>query len=186
MKRTLALVFATVLALTLGLCACSGETNPTNATQSSKSVTESTYVNIDGIYVDDSYKDKKSDALKLLYVFYTVHTSDENIKAYSKDMKMIIGSNEYSSDHYKGVCNYMPSFYYSDYIETVYVGNELKVVDVFKIPEGDLAEGKEVSLEATRYPALNELKLNTSDIKHCASATDIAKEVDPEGLAAAQ
>lgn len=188
MKKTLLLAFATVFALafTLCLCACSSKASSTTEAQSSKSVTESTYVNIDGIYVDDSYKDEKSDDLKLLYVFYTVHTSDKNINAYSKQMKMTIGSNEYESEHYKNACDNMPSFYYSDYIKTVYVGNELKVVDTFEIPEGDLTEGKEISLEATRYPDLDKLKLNTSDIKHCANAADIAKEVDQEGFAAAQ
>ena len=193
MRKILTVLIATAMALSLCACSSTAKENADNSSASASTSTnsassvklESTYVDIDGIYVDDSYKDKKSDALKLVYVFYTVHTSDKNIEAYSKDLKMAIGSNEYTSSHYGKACQYMPNYYYSNYIKKVYVGEEFKVVDTFAVPEGDLTEGKEIVLSATRYPDLETITLSTSDIKHSSSQENIATDIDPEGFALA-
>ena len=147
---------------------------------------------IDGIYVNDGYVDKDSDSLKMVYVFYTVNAKDSNLEAYSKSMEMSIkgekATNEYSSEHYKGACDLMPSYYYSEFIEELYIGNSLKVVDVFEIPEGDLTSGKEVTFSATRtrIPDIDQIKVTTDDFIHCASADEIAQKVDSEGYAEEQ
>ena len=95
-------------------------------------------------------------------------------------------TNEYKPQHYANACDFMPSYYYSDFIENVYVGNFLKVVDVFEVPEGDLMSGKEATFSAARMSDISEIKVVTDDLIHCASADEIAQKADPEGYAEAQ
>ena len=147
-------------------------------------VTETDYVSIDGIYVDTSYSDSDNASLKMVYVFYTAKTNAENIKISSKSSKIKFdGANEYTSEKYGGVCKYMGSYYYSDYLEEVYVGTELKVVSTFKVPEGELAAGRSISLEPYGIPDAEKLMMATDSIVSCSSEEEIAQAVDPEGYA---
>lgn len=147
-------------------------------------VTSTNYMNIDGIYVDTSYQDSDNDKLKLVYLFYTVSTNNENLAVASTTAKMTInGVNTYTAALYNKSCTYMSSYYYSQYLETVYVGDSLKVVETFKIPEGDLAEGRTLTLSKTEIPEIDQIQMTTDDIVFCDSAEEIAQLVDPDGYA---
>lgn len=138
---------------------------------------------VTGLYVNDSYIDDESDQLKLVYLFYTVKATDKNLKAFSKSTDMKIGENVYTSEHNPGARSYASSFYYSDFIEDVYVGSELKVLETFEVPVGDLEVGKEITLRNDRTPGIDNLKLSTDSIVHLDSAEAIAQNADPEGYA---
>lgn len=186
---------AAAVMLALGLVGCSGgnqseqKANPQpqeqQEQQEPQSVTKTDYMNIDGIYVDNSFVDKDGSPLKMVYLFYTVSTNDQNLQAYSKDMEMTVGGvNTYTSAHYASACTYMDSYYYSDFIEDVYAGSELKVVDTFKVPEADLSAGKSISFSAFRIPDIDQIEMSTDDIVFCDSVEEIAQTADPEGYAA--
>lgn len=146
------------------------------------SITETDYMSIDGIFVDESFVDDESDSLRMVYLFYSATTPGENLRVDSKSAKLTIGEvNTYDSEHYPGVCRYMSSYYYSDYLEDIYVGDSLKVVETFKIPAGDLTEGKALTLEKHQIPDTEKIKLSTDDIVFCESVEAIAEMVDPEG-----
>lgn len=138
---------------------------------------------VTGLYVNDSYIDDESNQLKLVYLFYTVKATDKNLKAFSKSTDMKIGENVYTSEHNPGARSYASSFYYSDFIEDVYVGSELKVLETFEVPVGDLEVGKEITLHNDRTPGIDNLKLSTDSIVHLDSAEAIAQNADPEGYA---
>lgn len=190
------LVMATCVFMLFSLCACSSENtddkstkketkNSETVTTEPEKVTETDYVNIDGIYVDSSYKDEENESLKMVYVFYTVTAPEKNISLSSISMSMKINDvNTYSSENYPGVCTYMNSYYYSSYVEEIYVGSSLKAVSTFKIPEGDLTEGKTITLSNSFIPDINDIKLSTDDIISCDGVKKIAKAVDPEGFKA--
>lgn len=173
MKKVLALVLT--LAMVFSLCACGG---------APRTVSSTDYMNIDGIYVDNSYKDKDSDALKLLYVCYTVFAKDKNLEVSSKTTKVTIDdANTYDSYRTTDACKYMGNYYYSDYLEDVYIGDGLKVVETFKVPEADLAPGKTITLNNSRIPEIDKIVLATDDIVFCDNAEEVAKAVDPDGYA---
>lgn len=69
----------------------------------------------------------------------------------------INGANSYDSDHFANAASaheYMPGYLYTSYITDVYVGSSVNVMATFKIPEGDLAPGRTITLEDTQIPAL--------------------------------
>jgi len=105
------------------------------------------YVNIDGIYINDSYENKNHEGKKLVYVFATVHTSKENLSFSSVGSVIKINDvNEYISDHYHKTCLNAPNYYYGAYIKDVNVGDEFKIVYTFMIPEGELAPDRVVTI----------------------------------------
>lgn len=78
---------------------------------------------------------------------------------------------------------YMPIYLYSGYINDVYVGTSVKVVATFEVPEGDLAEGRTITLADTQIPTVEELHFTTDMIQHFDSAEAMAQAVDAEGYA---
>lgn len=147
-----------------------------------ESVTSTDYMTIDGIYVDESYVDDDSESIRMVYLFYTLTTPDENLKVDSKSAKLTVNeTNTYESQHYAGVCAYMSSYYYSDYLTDVYVGDTVKVVETFKIPVGDLEAGKTLSISKSQVPDTDKISLKTDDIQFCESPEAIAQLVDPTG-----
>lgn len=145
-------------------------------------ISETSYMRINGLFVDESYVDKDNENKTLLYVCYSTFTPDQNLRVDSKDSELTVnGINIYTSEHYGGSCRYLGSYYYSDYLEDVYVGDEIKVVETFKVPKGELEPGRELSFENSQIPDSDKIRLNTDDILHCDSVKTIAKIVDPEG-----
>lgn len=149
-----------------------------------ENVTATDYMTIDGVFVDESYVDDDSDSIRMVYLFYTLTTPDENLRVDSKSVKMTFnGVNSYESSHYSGTCTYMPNYYYSDYLEDVYVGDSLKVVETLKIPVGELTEGNTITLTKSQVPDIEQITFSTDDIQFCDSPESIAAMVDPDGYA---
>lgn len=188
MKRWLALLL--VLVLCFSLCACGGsKADADDADEEEddapKSVLKTDTVSIDLLAVDDSYRDKDESPIRMVYVFYTLTPQDENMRISTNTHHMKINdANDYGAEHFPGATDMVPSYYNGDYIKDVYVGSEMKVCATFKVPEGDLAAGKSVSLSYDEVPDLAELKFTTDDFKHFDSMEALAAEADPEGLAA--
>ena len=171
-----------------GLLSCEGKgteavSEQTQEETKPEEVAKTDNMEVAGLYVNDSYTSNKSDQLKLVYLFYTVRATDKNLQAYSKSTDMKIGENTYTSEHHPGARSYASSFYYSDFIEDVYIGNEFKVLETFEVPMGDLEAGKEITLHNSRTPGIDDLRLSTDSIKHLDSAEAIAQDADPEGYA---
>ena len=139
---------------------------------------------VDGLFVDESYVDKDNDSLTMVYLFYTVFTNDENLEVDSVNSELTInGTNTYTSEHYNKSCAYMESYYYSDYLKDVYVGDSVKVVETFKIPKGDLTEGRTIAFSSNNIPGSDKISFLTDDIVVCDSAEKIARIIDPDGYA---
>lgn len=77
----------------------------------------------------------------------------------------------------------MPNYYSSDYIEDVYVGQTLKMVSVFKVPEGEFKTGVFFSVHPYGIPAEEKLVINTDDVKYFDSVEELAQTADPDGYA---
>ena len=178
------------LAGTLGMAGCGSEapsTTEPDAPEEPSTVTETDVVTINGLYVNDGYVNEDNDQLMLLYLLYTVHPVEENLEISSNITTLTINDkNDYSSERRAGACKYMGSYYYSDFIEDVYMGTELKVAETFEIPAADLEAGRTITLENYHIEDFDELLLSTDAIIHCESAEQIAQEADPDGYAEAQ
>ena len=188
MKKLVALFL--ILTLSLSCFACGNSTSDKEEStkkekeenaKEEKTVMKNDYIDIAGICVNDSYQDEDGSPLKMVYLFYTLNANDSNLEIDSTYTKLTIGGkNTYESAHYPGTCKYASNYYYSSYIEDVYTGTSLKVVATFKIPEGDLAAGKSITLSDSQIPNLEDIRFATDDIQHFNSDEDIVKTFDPE------
>lgn len=153
----------------------------------SSSVTQTDYVTVNGVYVDDEWRDSDNDSLRMVYVFYTVESPSENLRISSNGLKLNVdGANDYHSTKVTRAGAPFGSYYYDAVIKDVYVGDKLQVLSTFEVPEAELEEGKTLTLESSDIPTIDEIKIPTNDIVSCSSATEIAEKVDPEGYAAEQ
>lgn len=186
MKKFIAIGLVLVSLLTLGACGSSSskdrkEDSPAASSDSASMSNENTTV--EGVYVDSSYADDDNSSLKMVYVFLTVNATDKNLEVDSGYTSLTINdSNSYDSVFYKGACDYMPSYYYSSYIEDVYVGNNIKLALTFKIPEGDLSGGKSIEIEDSSIP-FDGIAFTTDDLVFCDNPEKIGEQADPEGYA---
>lgn len=177
MKKITALILALMMVLSLVACGGGG---------SAKSVMSSKTVNIDAVCVDDSYRDDNESPLRMVYVFMTVTPADENMKSGSTTLSMTIGeSNSYDAENYPSANKYADSYYYSSYLEDIYVGTAFKLVSTILVPEGDLAAGKTVTLSSSSIDGLDDIHFSTDDIQHFNSDEEVTKAADPDGYAAA-
>lgn len=186
------------VAVALGMAACGGQRAQGNkpaeqdaieqeAPEKASIVTETNTATIDGLYVNEGYVNEENNQLKLLYLFYTLHPEDENLEISSVGTKLTINDkNAYDSERHIGSCKYMAGYYYSDFIEDVYMGGTLKIVETFEVPAADLESGRTITLENPHVEDFDEILLSTEDITHCESAEEIAKTADPDGYAKAQ
>lgn len=150
-----------------------------------EAVTETAHCTLEGVYLDDSYVDKDNSSLKLVYVCYRVQTQDQNLRVSSNLSELSFDSgNTYKSSHYPNSgTDDMPNYYSSDYLEDVYVGQSLKMVSVFKVPEGEFKTGEFFSVHPDGIPDEEKLVINTDDIQHFDSAEELAQAADPDGYA---
>lgn len=147
-------------------------------------VTSTDYMTIDGIFVDESYEVSSSSNLRLVYVFYTLSTSDQNLRVDSRSAKLTFnGINTYEPILFKSNCAYMHSYYYSNNLKNIYVGESLKVVETFQVPVAELAEGNTITMEKSQVPDTEQIKLTTDEIQFLPSPEAIAEIIDPEGYA---
>ena len=194
-------------ALALSLSACGGGNTPpadsgnaasnegtagpdTSATPEAEepetlaSVTTTDYMTIDGICVDDSYQDEDGSPLKMVYLLYTLTAPEENLQIDSTYTTLTINdANSYESEHDPSApaIRYMPNYYYSSYIEAVYMGTSLQVAATFLIPEADLAPGRSITLSDSQIPDVDKIRLSTDDIEHFGSSKELAQAMDPDG-----
>lgn len=180
MKKKRIFVMLAALIMCISLSACGGGSEESGGDASSD------YVAIDSVCIDDSYVNEDDENLKLVYLFYTVSTEDQNLEVSSAATTLTVdGTNSYVSERVIGACDYASSYYFSDYIEDVNVGESLKVAETFKIPAGDLEAGKTITLSNSHIPDIDKIELVTDDIAHYESAEAIAQAVDPDGYEAA-
>lgn len=113
----------------------------------SLSVMKTDYMTIDGVYLDDSYVDEGNPNNRMLYAFFTFTTPDANYGISSKSANLVVqGVNSYSAEIYRGTGQYASSYHYDGSITDVNVGSQTRVVMTFKVPEGEFAEGREITL----------------------------------------
>ena len=160
------------------LTACSSNNSEKNKKENniSNSKMSNDIITIDGIYLNNEYTD--DDSLKQIVLFYTLKAGEENIDISSAQFKLKINKNEYSAINDIETPN-LTQYYYSNIIEKVYVGKSLKVAEVFKVPEGDLVSGKEITLSDFDNYAKG-IKMSTDDIKKMDNLTSISLDVDKE------
>ena len=121
MKKIICIFLSFALVLSLAAC-------------SSKSVMSTETISVDSVCVDDDYRDSDNSSLRLVYVFMTIGPVKENLQVSSQYVKMRIGeSNVYSSQLYP-VNKYADNYYYSRYLEDVYISEQLKFVATFAVP----------------------------------------------------
>lgn len=145
-------------------------------------VTETDYMTIEGMYVDNSYSASDNNNVRFLYIFYTAHTDAENLQVDSKSMNITINDvNTYEAVRSSSQVQYMKSYYNSAYLEDVNVGDSVKFVETFEVPKGDLEKGRSITIEKDQIPDCEKLKLSTDDIVFCKSPIAIARKADPKG-----
>lgn len=143
-----------------------------------KSVMETDTIKINGIYVDESFEDEN---LSLVYMFYTVNSNDTNISVSSKDITLLINDkNEYSATNSKDFIPYYTKYYYSDFLETLYVGSKLDICATFKVAKGDLVDGRSVKLKDYDIKDISNIKFTTNDIKKMENIEKISEDLDKE------
>ncbi len=185
LKKFTALLLALVMCLSL--CACGGDSGE-KKDEESGSTASSGAISVDGVYVDDSYRDAEGSSLRLVYLLYTVNAGSENLRNAATSVSIIInGANTYTGDVQKtaSVAKYIRNYECSRYVKDIYVGESMKFVAMYEIPEGDLAAGNAVTFSASDITDWTSITLSTDDFKHCESGEALAKAADPEGYAAA-
>ena len=194
MKKKLVMII-TLICLVLMLVACSG-TTPSEKPEGDEGKTETEsesiehenekktdYVSIDGVYVNDAYVSEDNPTLKMVYVFYDVHTDDVNLKVSSvADLKS--AANTYQFEGYpsnKVGQNYMSNYHYGRTIVDVYSGENAKFLSTFRVPENDISEDSTLHIVNSDVPDIETIEITGDSIKHCKSYKEIAKAVDPKG-----
>lgn len=148
---------------------------------------ETDEVKIEGLYVDEAYKDKDSSSNKLVYMFYTIKSPKSNLSVDSKGTVMTIdGGNTYTSERYHAnpakVHEYTSSYYFSDYLKNVNVGESLKIMESFLIPAAELEKGKQITFSSTEFEATEaEITMDTDSIVFCKTPEGVAKKADKKG-----
>ncbi len=192
MKKILALVLAIVMLISFAGCGSSGENETPEVYEPAieepeieepQYVTETDNFKLDGMAVDNSYRDEDNSPIRLVYLFYTVTATDTNLKVSSVYNDLTInGLNTYESKLDVGG-DFIRGYHYDDTILDIYIGESKKVVSVFRIPEGDLAPGREVTFYDDDIPGVENIKFLTDEIRYFESDEELAKGMDPEGYA---
>lgn len=207
MKKALSLLL--VLIMCLSLCACGSkaisqetippdtalpQANEMETAVSAEDETEPTallanketaHCRLEGIYVDNSYADGDNTSLKMVYVFYTAFTNDQNLSICSKYSELGFESgNSYSSEyHSKSCCDYIPNYYASNYLEDIYIGESLKVVSTFLVPYAEFERDGLITVQPYGIPYEERLAFSSEDVQFFESADSLAQAIDPEGYA---
>lgn len=169
-KKLLGIVLAIML---IGLTGCG---NGKEQTAKNELVLESTHLKVDGIYVDESYKDEN---LALVYLFYTVNADDENIELASSSIKIKINDkNYYDSTVEKDFTPIYTNYYYGTIVKKIYVGKSYKMCSTFKIARGELADSKTITLDNYNISDINKIKFKTDDIKKMENMAKISEDLD--------
>lgn len=141
------------------------------------------HIQIDGLFVNESYHDKNHESMTQLVLCYTLKPTGKNIQAVGNNTTLTFeGGNSYQAGHIPKSCLYLGSYYYgSSYLKTVYYGEELKMVDTFAVPKAELAGGRAFTLKNRYVDGMEMFELNTDMVVSCKDMRDIAMRIDPEG-----
>lgn len=140
------------------------------------------YMNIDGMFTDESYVDEESSSLTVLYLFYTVTTNDQNLQIFGGSTDLTInGANTYDRTRLMNTGIYFGNYYYTNYGHDVYMGDEVRILETFRIPKADLAPGRTITLSNDDIPETDQIRLVTDDIIPLNGPRMISKVIDPEG-----
>lgn len=147
-----------------------------------KETLETDGLKIEGVYVNEGYKTKKESSKRLVYVLYEVSSTGTNLKIDAKSLSITFDDkNTYNSARSQSNTKYMPSYYESAYLKEVNVGESLKVVETFEIPEAELTPGKIVTFEKSQIEQFKNLSVRTDSFIKCKDAKEVAKQADPKG-----
>ena len=145
-------------------------------------VTETDYMTIEGLYVDDSYSTEDNENIRFLYVCYTAHTKAENLSIDCKSMNLTVNdTNTYKAARSKKETRYMRNYYNGAYLKKVNIGDEVKFVETFEIPRAELDPGRSIRISKSQIPDSDKIRLRTDDIVFLDSPEKVAETVDPEG-----
>ena len=108
MKKVVAILL--MVMMMAALCACASKPEQPEVSEEPEvvetpapdpeKVTETDYMTVEGIYVDESYVDEDKAALKMVYLIYTVQTNAENLSVSSTGLEMTVGGlNAYTFEH---------------------------------------------------------------------------------------
>ncbi len=140
------------------------------------------YMNIDGMFTDESYVAEESSSLTVLYLFYTVTTNDQNLQIFGGSTDLTInGANTYDRTRLNNIGIYFGNYYYTNYGHDVYMGDEVRILETFRIPKADLAPGRTITLSNDYIPETDQIRLVTDDIIPLNGPRMISKVIDPEG-----
>ena len=178
MKKKL---FAIALALTMvfAFTACGGGGGDGGASNA----LEAENVTIEGVYVNDAYVDDDNPSLKMVYVFYDVHTDGENMKL-SSYSELRTDANTYEFEKYltaQSGCYYMSDYHYGKTLKEVYTGESGKFLSTFRVPEGDIPGDGVIHVSNANVPAMETIDIKADNIKHCNGFEEIAQAADPDG-----
>ena len=148
-------------------------------------VTQTDYVKIEGIYVDNSYLNIQN--MRLVYVFTDMFTNAENLEVHSGGSELIINdTNSYTSWAYDEKAKSIDSYYYALELTPLYIGNSKKVLLTFLVPPAELEANRSITMKLDGIPDTDKIKMSTNDIIFCSSEDEIAQKADPEGYAKLQ
>ena len=112
------------------------------------------------VFVDDD-----NPSLKLVYVFYDVHTDDTNLKISSvSDLKS--SSNTYTFEglvNNKAGQNYMSSYHYGRTLVDIYSGESAKFLSTFKVPENDIPGDGSLHIVNADIPDMETIEIKSSN-----------------------
>lgn len=172
MKRKLCFLIIAVMCISLVAC-----------TSSTKDVLTSGDVTIEGVYVNDGYRDSDGSSRRALYLFFNLNPT-QNYNVDSKMDIIIDEINTYSAETLKGnLLEYAPNYYYSTWLEDVYVGEPMKLAATFLVPEADLIAGKKITIQDDDLFGIEKIVVYTDSIIHVTSDEEVCTAVDSEGCA---
>lgn len=196
MKKILLLFLAFIICLSL--CACGDEAQLSNTEEESRTIEtteaepeklatvwETAHCSLEGIYVDNGYVDDDNASLKMVYVCYTVSTADQNLKVSAKysDLTFESGNTYESGYNRKAVCDYLPNYYSTNYLEELYIGDSLQVVCTFLVPYAEFNADGVITVHPNGIPSEEVLSVMSDEVEFFDSAEELAQSVDPEGYA---
>ena len=145
-------------------------------------------ITIDGIFVDDSWRDKDSESSRLVVAVYTLTPASENLRTTADDLNLIIGDNRYDGyEHHNDVDLILPNYwkkhlancYSSNTIRELYAGDTHKFFTLYRIPQVNLEE-TEIKFDHDEVDA-STLHMTSEQIIICEDTEALVKQADPEG-----
>ena len=145
-------------------------------------------ITIDGIFVDDSWRDKDSESSRLVVAVYTLTPSSENLKTTADDLNLIVGDNRYDGyEHHNDDDLMLPNYwkkhlvncYSSNIIQDLYAGDTHKFFTFYRIPQVNLEE-TEIEFDHDEVDA-SKLHMTSDQIIICEDTEALVKQADPEG-----